>query len=168
MITKSYRFQNSGIRSRERSQKELLRYNISFKRGFNLAESMGNSRARQLMEIKLSAIIMESRLRRRSAAPPCRAKGEGRRQRTRPTRENRCRFDVVVEEERKMKKERECALASKSEKLVACLPEPGRDREGKGEAATTRTMMMKRKREKGRIEQLEGERKSGAGRSVFV
>lgn len=150
------------------------RYNISFKSWhFNLAESMGNSRSRQLMEIKLSAIIMESRLRRRSAAPPCRAKGEGRRQRTRPTRKNRCRFDVVVEEERKMKKERECALASKSEKLVACLPELGRDRGGKGEAATTRTMMTKRKRERERerIEQMEGERETqryGERRSVFV
>lgn len=70
-----------------------------------------------------------------------------------------------------MKKERERALASKSEKLVACLPELGRDREGKGEAATTRTMMMKRKRVKERIEQMEGERKlerDGERRSVFV
>lgn len=167
MISKSHRFQNSGIRSC--GKKKLLRYNISFKRDFNLAEPMGNSCARQLMEIKLSTIIMESRLRRRSAAPPCRAKGEGRRQRTRATRENRCRFDVVVEEERKMKKERECAFASKSEKLVACLPELGRDRAGKGEAAADEDDDDE---EKERIEQMEGERKSERDgeerRSVFV
>lgn len=121
---------------------------------------MGNPHARQLMEIKLSAIIMESRLRRRPAAPPCRAKGEGRRQRTRPNEREpvsvrRCRRGGKKDEGR----ERTRACEQKWETGSVFARARARRRERRS-LVTTRTM-MKRKREKGRIEQMEGERKSG-------
>ena len=137
-----------------------------FKRGFNLAKSMRNSRARQLMEIKLSAIIMESRLELLLGEQQERAESKGRNQR------ERTGVDSTLSS-REREREEEDALASKSEKLVACLPELGRDREGKREAATTRTMLTKRKREREREREnrADGRRKSkweGERQSVFV
>lgn len=107
------------------------------------------------MKIKLSAIIMESRL---LVAQKERAEGKG----IRGKKENRCRvvvIVVVVEEERKKKRDsRTHALASKSEKLVACLPEElGRDREGKGEVSRDEEDDDD-EREKERVEQMETER----------
>jgi len=117
------------------------------------------------MKIKLSAIIMESRL---LVAQKERAEGKG----IRGKKENRCRvvvIVVVVEEERKKKRDsRTHALASKSEKLVACLPEElGRDREGKGEVSRDEEDDDdEREKERERESRTDGNRKRDRGRGL--